>query len=278
MKPRQTSGSAQSTKAAIRPAAVAGSFYPASAPYLRAAVERYLADAALPDAGAVRAVIAPHAGYVYSGPIAGYAFRALPEVAGRTIFLLGPAHFVPVQGVAALSSAAMLTPLGAVSVATGIVANLLASGDLVHEDDEAHVPEHCLEVELPFLQVLGGADFRIVPLLFGHIDPDRAADLLSGFLAEDKSALLVVSSDLSHYHPYEAARRLDTGFLDAVVAGDVAAVAQGEACGLLPILTLMLLARRFGWRARLLDYRNSGDTAGDRRRVVGYGAVAFVEG
>jgi hypothetical protein len=256
---------------------VAGSFYPASPTYLRAAVERYLADAAPPPSGRVRAVIAPHAGYVYSGPIAGFSFRALPKLSGRTVFLLGPAHFAPVRGVAALSFAAMLTPLGAAAVATGIVADLLASADLVRVDDEAHAPEHCLEVELPFLQVLGGTEMRVVPLLFGHVDPARPADLLAGLLVQDRNALIVVSSDLSHYHPYETARRLDTGFLEAVVRGDMAAAGQGEACGRLPILCLMLLAARFGWSARLLDYRNSGDTAGDRRRVVGYGAVAFVE-
>lgn len=277
MHPGPSSVSDRKAGASERPAAVAGSFYPAAPAYLRAAVERYLADAAPPPAGRVRAVIAPHAGYVYSGPIAGHSFRALPRLAGRTVFLLGPAHFAPVRGLAALSSAAMLTPLGAVAVATGIVADLLAFADLVRGDDEAHAPEHCLEVELPFLQVLGGADLRVVPLLFGHVDPARPADLLSSFLVQDRNALIVVSSDLSHYHPYETARRLDTGFLEAVVSGDVAAAERGEACGLLPILSLMLLAARFGWRARLLDYRNSGDTAGDRRRVVGYGAVAFVE-
>lgn len=276
MNPGHASSSAPKP-GAIRPAAVAGSFYPAAPAYLRAAVERYLADAAPPPAAIVRAVIAPHAGYVYSGPVAGYSFRALPPLAGRTVFLLGPAHFAPVRGLAALSFAAMLTPLGAVTVATGIVAELRASAGLVWEDDEAHAPEHCLEVELPFLQVLGGTDFQIIPLLFGQVDPARAADLLARFLIQDGEALIVVSSDLSHYHPYETARRLDTDFLDAVVRGDLSAAGRGEACGLLPILSLMLLAARLGWRAYRLDYRNSGDTAGDRRRVVGYGAVVFVE-
>lgn len=277
MYPGQTSDAMRKAGAAIRPAAVAGSFYPAPASYLRASVERYLADAAPPPAATVRAVIAPHAGYVYSGPVAGYSFRALPKLVGRTILLLGPAHFVPLRGLAAGSFAAMATPLGPVPVASDIIAELLAAGDLVQEDDEAHAPEHCLEVELPFLQVSGGVAFRVAPLLFGHVDPGRVADLLSSFLAQDDRALVVVSSDLSHYHPYEAARKLDTSFLDAVVGGDLSVAARGEACGLLPILTLMLLAERFGWRPRLLDYRNSGDTAGDRRRVVGYGAVAYVE-
>lgn len=278
MSPGQTFDSVRKAGATTRPAAVAGSFYPAPPSYLRAAVERYLADASPPPKeGMVRAVITPHAGYVYSGPIAGHSFRALPALAGRTIYLFGPAHFVPLHGLAAGSFSAMATPLGPAQVATDIMARLLAAGDLVHEDEEAHAPEHCLEVELPFLQVLGGANFRVAPLLFGQVNPVRAADLLAEFLAQDRSALIVVSSDLSHYHPYDVARKMDMAFLEAVVRGNVTAAERGEACGLLPILTLMLLAERFGWQPRLLDYRNSGDTAGDRRRVVGYGAVAYVD-
>lgn len=259
-----------------RPAAVAGSFYPAQPQRLRAAVEHYLAEAEVPRLeGTVRAVIAPHAGYVYSGPTAGYSFRALPGLDGRTIFLLGPAHYAPVTGVAAGLFPAMLTPLGQAPVATAVLTQLMAAGDLVREDPQAHAPEHCLEVELPFLQVLGGASFQVAPLLFGRVNPQRAADLLYDFLVHDAAALVVISSDLSHFHSYDVARKLDMSFLEAVVRGDYSAAERGEACGLLSILTLMLLAGRFGWRPHWLDYRNSGDTAGDRRRVVGYGAVAY---
>lgn len=268
----------QAPPSPVRPPAVAGMFYPAQPPLLRAQVEAYLAAARLPALpGAVRAVIAPHAGYIYSGPVAGYSFRALPDLTGRTVYLLGPAHYVPVHGVAAGTFRAMRTPLGEAPVATDRVADLVAAGGPMHYNDEAHEPEHSLEVEVPFLQVRGDGNFRLVPLLFGTVDPDRVAAALAAHLAADASALVVVSSDLSHYHPYDTARRLDTAFLKAVVAGDVVAVHQGEACGLLPILTLMLLAERLGWQPHLLDYRNSGDTAGDRRRVVGYGAVAYTQ-
>lgn len=258
-----------------RRAAVAGSFYPAHPQRLRSEVEGYLREArpaAL--AGEVRAVIAPHAGYIYSGPIAGYSFRVLPVLAGRTVYLLGPAHFVHVEGVAAGPYRAMMTPLGNTPVAGAVIERLMAGG-VVYADAEAHAPEHCLEVELPFLQVLGGDDFQVVPLLFGRVNPERTAQALYDLIAADDKALVVVSSDLSHYHPYDIARRLDTAFLDAVARGDAPAAARGEACGLIPILTLMLLAAHLGWQPHLLDYRNSGDTAGDRARVVGYGAIAY---
>ncbi len=262
----------------VRRPAVAGMFYPAQPHMLRNQIAEYLAAARVSiGAEAVRAVIAPHAGYIYSGPVAGYSFRALPDLKERTIYLLGPAHFVPVRGVAAGTFQAMRTPLGEAPVATDVVEELIKAGEPIHYDDEAHAPEHSLEVEVPFLQVLGNGSFRLVPLLFGTVDPERVAAILAARLAAEATALVVVSSDLSHYHPYETARRLDTAFLQAVVAGDVAAVGRGEACGLLPILTLMLVAKRLGWQPHLLDYRNSGDTAGDRQRVVGYGAVAYTE-
>ncbi len=260
----------------VRRPAVAGQFYPAQPQRLRSQVEECLHAAAIePLPGPVRAVIAPHAGYIYSGPIAGHSFRALPPPGGRIVYLMGPAHYVPVSGIAAGEFRAMATPLTNTPVAVEEAHHLVAASRCVHLDEGAHTPEHCLEVELPFLQVTAGGPFRIVPLLFGRVDPVQAAAVLGDAIAGDESALLVISSDLSHYHSYETARRLDTAFLDAVVQGDLVAAGRGEACGLLAILTLMLVAARFGWRAHLLDYRNSGDTAGDRSRVVGYGAVAY---
>lgn len=260
----------------VRPPAVAGRFYPDQPQRLRAAVQEYLAAARLPDLpGPVRAVIAPHAGYIYSGPVAGYSFQALPDPAGRTLFLLGPAHFVAVRGVAVATFAALQTPLG--QVETAPADRLIAAGAGFAPHNAAHLPEHCLEVELPFLQARASGPFRVVPLLFGSgADPAACAAALAPLLSADPAALVVVSSDLSHYHPYAQARRLDIAFLDAVVRGDVAAAAQGEACGRLPILTLMHLAQALGWQPRLLDYRNSGDTAGGRDQVVGYAAVAFL--
>ena len=268
------------TNGAVRPPAVAGTFYPAQPARLRADVDRYLKQAVLPPlSGTVRAVIAPHAGYIYSGPIAGHSFRALGLQIGAedVIFLLGPAHYVPVFGVAVGRYRAFETPLGQIAVDEATEERLVEiSPDFVIRND-AHQPEHSLEVELPFLQALDSNDLRIVPLLFGRTDPQRVAEALLPFIRENPSAKIVVSSDLSHFYPYEAARRLDTAFLDAVIARDLRAVARGEACGRDPILTLMTIADHLGWEPHLLDYRNSGDTAGDRQRVVGYGAVAYTE-
>ncbi len=261
----------------IRPPAVAGTFYPADPLELQQTVRAFLAQAQVPDLKNVRAVIAPHAGYLYSGPVAGHAFKALANVPERprVLYLMGPAHYVYVPGVAVATFAGFSTPLGTVPVATEIVDVLLAQGKPFLPGNDAHLPEHCLEVELPFLQSIFNNSVRIVPLLFGQVDPFRVVPVLTEWLQADPNALIVVSSDLSHYHDYATARRLDQGFLEAVVHGDLQQAQEGEACGLLPILTLMGLARRLGWHAHLLDYRNSGDTAGDKSRVVGYSAVAY---
>ena len=263
----------------VRKPAVAGAFYPADPGRLQAMVTRYLEDArppALP--GRVRAVIAPHAGYIYSGPVAGYSFRALaPLPENATIFLMGPAHYVPVSDVALGDFRTMETPLGPVQVDDALVQTLARASACFTIQNDAHLPEHSLEVELPFLQTIAADGFRVVPMLFGQPSPDCVADALAPLLAEDPRARVVVSSDLSHYHPYATARRLDAAFIDAVLRGDMVAVARGEACGRYPILALMAIAQRLGWTPHLLDYRNSGDTAGDKRQVVGYTAIAFTE-
>lgn len=265
----------------IRPPAVAGTFYADRPERLSRGVESLLDQAAGAGLGPVRALIAPHAGYRYSGPIAASAFRQLQEANGSasvaappTVYLLGPAHYVAVERVALSPADAFETPLGLVTQNRAAIDALLARGPGYQLDALAHQPEHSLEVELPFLQVALG-DFELAAMLCGQPDPAQtAADLAEQLRPGD---LVVVSSDLSHYHPYETAQRLDRAFLAAVTAGDLAAAAQGEACGLPAILILMHLARLQGWTPHLLDYRNSGDTSGDKSRVVGYGAVAYVE-
>jgi len=264
----------------VRRPAVAGAFYPAQPARLQAMVSRYLEEAMLPRlTGRVRAVIAPHAGYIYSGPIAGYSFRALaPLPQDATLFLMGPAHYVPVSDVALGDFLSMETPLGPVEVDDALVQTLANNSACMSIQNEAHLPEHSLEVELPFLQMIASDRFRVVPMLFGQPNAQCVADVLAPILAQDPKARVVVSSDLSHYHPYATARRLDTALIDAVLRGDVVAVARGEACGRYPILALMLIADALGWTPHLLDYRNSGDTAGDKRQVVGYAAIAYTEG
>ncbi len=260
-----------------RPAAVAGTFYPGTRTALERVVRTYLEEAKLADGHSPHAVIAPHAGYIYSGPIAAYAFKSVASLAtppGRrwTVYLMGPAHYVPVYGVALGNFSAFETPLGEVPVATEQVVAMLRNDQLYQAAPMAHAPEHSLEVELPFLQMVLG-DFRIVPMLFGDVDPAQVAADLAGRL--DADSLIVVSSDLSHYHDYETARTLDQQLLHDVLAGDMVGVAHGEACGRMPILTLMHLAQALDWHPVLLDYRNSGDTAGDKSRVVGYASLAY---
>ncbi len=263
----------------IREPAVAGAFYPARESQLLAMIVSYLEAAQPPRLANVRALISPHAGYIYSGPVAAYGYRLLMMQASipRRIYLLGPAHRVWVRGVAAGTYAAFRTPLGDVRVDTAQLERLMEASALIQPLPVAHRDEHCLEVQLPFLQVVYDEEVPpIVPLLFGEVDPVAVAADLAPFIGAND--LLIISSDLSHYYPYETAKALDTAFLQALLAGDRRGVAQGEACGQLPILTLMTLAEAGGWRPHLLDYRNSGDTAGDHRQVVGYASVAYTAG
>jgi len=259
-----------------RPPAVAGTFYSDRPAKLAAAVENLLGQAQDAGLGPVRGLIAPHAGYRYSGPIAASAFRQL-RASGNgqrpTVYLLGPAHYVYVDSVALSPDDAFETPLGRVAQNRAAIDDLLARGPAYQLHPLAHEPEHSLEVELPFLQTVLHS-FDLVAMLCGRPDVEQvAADLAERLRPED---LVVVSSDLSHFYPYETAQALDRALLAAVVAGDVQRASQGEACGLQPILVLMRLAQMLGWTPHLLDYRNSGDTSGDKSRVVGYGAVAYV--
>jgi AmmeMemoRadiSam system protein B len=227
----------------------------------------------------VHAVVVPHAGYVYSGPIAGCGYRTLRSLAvqSRTVLLMGPAHRVPVSGIAVGDFAAFRTPLGVATVEQQIVARLTRAAPWFGADRYAHLPEHSLEVQVPFLQVLWGDAFSLAPLLCGRADPEAIAAILLDIVVADPEIVTVVSSDLSHYHPYETARRLDQEMLAAIERDDPAAVAEGEACGVIPILILMAMARELRWKAHILDSRSSGDTAGDRERVVGYAAIAYTD-
>ena len=261
----------------VRPPAVAGMFYPADPTNLRREVEAHLAAAApvAPRAARVKAVIAPHAGYVYSGPTAGCAFTQLAADAGeiRRIVLLGPAHRVALRGLALPGCAAFATPLGEVALAADAARRVRAL-PRVSEHPGAHELEHSLEVELPFLQLVLG-EFDLLPLVVGDASGEEVAEVLEAVWGGPETRI-VISSDLSHYLPYATARQTDAETARAIVALD-APLDRGRACGGLPIDGLLLAARRRGLTARLLDLRNSGDTAGDRHRVVGYGAFDFLE-
>jgi MEMO1 family protein len=257
----------------IRPPAVAGMFYPDDARELSAAVARALDVRVPPDEPAPKAIIAPHAGYVYSGPIAGVAYarlRALRDRIARVV-LLGPAHRVLVDGLAVSSADAFATPLGTVAIDDELRRRVLAL-PAVEVNDRAHAGEHSLEVQLPFLQATLGR-FTVLPLAVGDAGANEVAVVLDEVWGGPET-LIVVSSDLSHYRDYATARAQDVRTATAIVAGDAAAIGDDDACGARPIRGLLVAARRRGLALRLLDLRSSGDTAGDRDRVVGYGAFA----
>ena len=259
---------------AIRPAAVAGSFYPGEAPVLAAAVAAYLAEArGAAAAPAPKAIIAPHAGYMYSGPIAGSIYARLEPLRGRArrVVLAGPAHRVPVRGAAIPAARAFASPLGEVPLDLEALAALRAL-PFVEVSDRAHALEHSLEVHLPFLQAVLGA-FRLVPLLVGGASAAEAAQALDAVWGGEET-VIVVSSDLSHYLPYDAARGRDRDTAAAILRLEPDLDPE-EACGAAPINGLLRAARARALAAELVDLRNSGDTAGGRDRVVGYGAFAF---
>lgn len=258
---------------ATRQPAVAGTFYPDDPVELRARVERLLREAR-PAAVEPKALIAPHAGYIYSGPIAASAYATLAPIAARVrrVVLLGPSHFVPFAGLALPQAAAFATPLGDVELDRAAL-TLLEGHAAVRVLDAAHAREHSLEVQLPFLQVALPA-FTLVPLAVGEVEPGATAAVLD-LLWGDEATLVVVSSDLSHYRSYAAAAVIDAETAGAIERLDGAPLDGEHACGCHPIRGLLQVARQRGLRVVPLDRRNSGDTAGDRRRVVGYGAWAF---
>ncbi|MGE5234487.1 MAG: AmmeMemoRadiSam system protein B [Acidobacteriota bacterium] len=266
--------------ARLRPPAVAGSFYPGDPEELRRTVDALLAA---PAAAAglpveidrpLRALIAPHAGYEYSGPVAASAFRLLRPLAGRIrrVIVLGPSHHVFCAGIALSSAVDFSTPLGTIPLDPAATESLSALRQVVVLD-RAHALEHALEVELPFLQRTLG-DFSLVPLVVGEASAEEVAAALDA-LAPDDATLVVVSTDLSHFHDDETARRLDRATAQAIEALDFAAIRDRDACGARPLRGLLCWAREHRLAIRRLDLRNSADTAGGRDRVVGYGAWAL---
>lgn len=259
----------------IRPAAVAGAFYPGNGPSLNQAIDVLLAETPAESARTPKAVIVPHAGYVYSGAVAARAYRRLERARGMVsrVVLLGPAHRVPVRGLALPEAEQFATPLGLVSVDPAAHANL-ASLPQVIRSDAAHAREHSLEVQLPFLQKILG-DFTLVPLVVGFASAEEVAQVLERLWGGPET-LIVVSSDLSHYLPYAEAQQTDRHTAQMILQLQTG-ISHDQACGGTPVDGLLLAARRHGLTPELLDLRNSGDTAGDRSRVVGYCSVAFTE-
>jgi AmmeMemoRadiSam system protein B len=262
--------------ARVRPAAVAGTFYPADRHALRAAIREAFADSVAPPPGALvpAALVVPHAGFIYSGPIAASAYRRLEPAHDRIrrVVLLGPSHRVALRGLALSSADAWVTPLGSVPLDTS-AATALAHLPYVTTDDRPHALEHSLEVQLPFLQTVLD-DFVLVPLVVGQADAAEVAHVIEA-LWTGAETLVVISTDLSHYHRYAEAQALDARTAAAVVARTGDAIDDLDACGARPLRGMLRVAVDRELTVDQLDLRSSGDTAGDRDRVVGYGAFAL---
>lgn len=260
----------------VRQAAVAGHFYPADAVKLREMINNmlHLAETASLSTAVPKAMIAPHAGYIYSGPIAASAYVLLKPRRDiiRRVVLLGPAHRVPLEGLGMSSADFFATPLGPIPVDRAALESIknLPQVQLL---DEAHRQEHSLEVHLPFLQTVLN-DFSLVPLVVGDATPLEVAEVLDRLWGGDET-LVVISSDLSHYQNYQTAQQMDRATSDAIEALQEDRIADDQACGRVPVSGLLHLAKFKGLHAKTIDLRNSGDTAGPRSEVVGYGAYIF---
>lgn len=264
----------------VRQPAVAGAFYPGEAGPLASTVASLLAAARAEAPGTTvptppKVLIVPHAGYVYSGLMAARAYAQLDGLRERVrrVLLLGPTHRVPVRGLALPGSAAFATPLGEVEIDAEAVATLRPLRQVV-VSPAAHALEHSLEVQLPFLQSVLD-DFRLLPLAVGDAEPYEVAEVLDALWGGPET-LIVISSDLSHFLPYGAARQIDGQTVEHILALEPT-LTHEQACGGTPINGLLLAARRRHLQPRLLGVCNSGDTAGDRQRVVGYAAFIFME-
>ena len=259
----------------IRQPAVAGRFYPGDPRSLEIMLQGFLRDTAgLSDAAPPKAVIVPHAGFLYSGPVAASAYACVAALRGEVerVVLIGPAHRVAFAGVAVPGADAFTSPLGTLTLDRAALDRVLELPQVILHD-AAHAHEHSLEVQLPFLQHVLGA-CRLVPLVVGAATPEEVAEVLE-CLWGGPETLLVVSSDLSHYEDQATARERDARTSRAIEALDARRLGHADACGCIPVQGLLLAAGRHGLSARTVDLRTSGDTVGPRDSVVGYGAYVF---
>jgi AmmeMemoRadiSam system protein B/AmmeMemoRadiSam system protein A len=278
----------------IREPAVAGRFYPGRADRLAEGVDRYVSDAReemagrtsrpagrggavagppSPGDGRLVAVVVPHAGHVYSGPTAGFGYASIDPRLVQRVVLLGPAHYVPVDGIGLSTATAWRTPLGDVPLDQDLAEDLRARIDTVIPADDAHAPEHSLEVQVPFLQRVLADRWVLCPLIVGADLPGDLAAVIT-LCAGLPGTLVVVSTDLSHYLDYSSAVAQDARTIRSIVQRRPDSIGVSDACGRHPLRGLLAAAAAQDWGVRLLDARNSGDTAGDRDRVVGYAAFA----
>jgi AmmeMemoRadiSam system protein B len=257
----------------IRHPAVSDMFYPGDPRNLHKMLSGYL-EQVVSAGDPPKAIIVPHAGYIYSAPVAASVYARLKSVAEKIerVVLVGPSHHVPFFGLALSNADCFRTPLGDIPLDRQAMAELEAMPCVVHLD-KAHAQEHALEVQLPFLQILLN-DFTLVPLVVGESSGEEVAEVLA-CLWGGPETLIVISSDLSHYHDYTTAQRMDRQTSEAILSLDPDAIRYEDACGRIPVQGLMLQAKKLGLHGEIVDLRNSGDTAGNKHQVVGYGAYAF---
>ncbi len=287
-------GTVKSEALKVREPAVAGLFYPRTPSSLSEMIDKLLKDAPDFNISDLRAIISPHAGYVYSGPVAAYGYKQIIGKNYKTVIILAPSHYAWVRGASVCGAEVYRTPLGDVKISPKAY-ELAKKPPFVPEaparvqrpgwyseasrtapsygQDTPHTWEHSDEVQVPFLQKVL-KDFELIPVIVGECDTEQAAKVLNEFI--DEKTLIVVSSDLSHYLPYETAKSVDNQSIKTICNLDLSRIEKEEACGRLPIAILMHIAKMHGWKPQLLNYRNSGDTAGDKSAVVGYSSIAFV--
>ncbi|MEA1925268.1 MAG: AmmeMemoRadiSam system protein B [Candidatus Altiarchaeota archaeon] len=259
----------------VRESVIAGSWYPGNKETLENMLEGFLDKVGNDAIEDVRALICPHAGYAYSGSVAAYGYKQLRNKSYSKVIMLAPSHQYPFQGVSVGDYTHYRTPLGDVPVSDESF-ELVSESKLFYFLEEAHLREHSLEIQLPFLQMVLD-DFFIIPLVFGRLSMDEircAADVIIGHLNDE--TLLVVSTDLSHYHSYEEAISLDDECIKSILSMDMENALKGEMCGKYAVLTAMEIAKKMGWSPQLLKYLNSGDVTGDKSSgVVGYASIVF---
>jgi len=257
----------------VRESVIAGSWYPGDKEVLREMLDGFLSRAKREELG-IRALISPHAGYAYSGRAAGFSYKQLESEKFKKVIILAPSHQYPLQRASIADYTHYRTPLGEVKISS-IAKEMIDKSKLISSIEAAHSEEHSLEIQLPFLQrVL--PDFELIPIVLGRMSRDEIeelAEFLSGYVDED--TLLVASTDLSHFHPYDQANAMDKECIDSIISLDFEKATKCEMCGHYPVLVTMHLAKSKNWKTRLLKYENSGDVTGDRSSVVGYAAIAF---
>ena len=256
-----------------RSPAVAGMFYPSDATVLKQDIHNYLNQAIQPKV-TPKAIVVPHAGYIYSGPVAASAYSHIIPIKHKIkrVVLLGPSHRVAFRGLAVPESDTFNTPLGDISIDQALIQKIVDLPQVI-TSDQAHQDEHSLEVQLPFLQEILD-DFTLIPLVVGDAEREEVAEVINA-LWGDESTLIVISTDLSHYHDYHEAKQMDRATSDAIENLKPDLIGYEDACGRNGLKGMMTVAQQKHLTAEIIDLKNSGDTAGSRDRVVGYGAYVF---